>query len=198
MSNKQRQTGYKPPIKVPPREEQTPASVQQMLAYPPVPLTVDGEKYLLGFNDQDAKGRFEAIIGGKVWDRVYEEAERMKPLTAERHIKRHEDLFSSGFYATGGEGWQREGFSATGVYLFFLSLLQEHQPEMESQDAARLFNADPRRCKHAIAAVAPDFFRAILRQIGATEESIQELAPQMAEGMALLTQDDETPEPATS
>lgn len=172
------------------------ASVQQMVGYPPKLLKVDGETYKIGFNDQDAKGRLEEIIGAKVWDRVYAEAERMKPATAERHIARHEQLFASGHYATGGPGWNAEIMSPAGAVLFFLSLLQEHQPDMTPEEAARLFNLEPLRCKHAIAAVAPDFFTAVLRQMGATEEMIERMAPELAKAMAALVEDEsQTPEP---
>ncbi len=182
-----------------------PATVQQMIGYPPKILRVDGATYKLGFNDQDAKGCLEEIISGKVWDRVYAEAERMKPLTAEKHIARHEKLFAQGYYATGGEGWGNEIHCPEGAILFFLSLLQEHQPETTPEEAARLFNAEPVKCKQAIAGVAPDFFTAIFRQVGrkmganpdAVEEIITKEVPKLVAAFAEPESETEPmPEPA--
>lgn len=166
-------------------------SVQQMLGYPPKSLVIDGENYRLGFNDQDAKGRLEEIIGSRVWDKVYSEADRMK--NGDRHIKRYEQQFAEGYYATMGEGWRQEVLCPSGVFVFFLSLMQEHQPGMTLEEATGLFQRDPVRCAHAIAAVAPDFFKAVLRQMGATEEMIEKSAPDLKKMVETLTQ-----EPATA
>lgn len=167
-------------------------SVQQMIGYPPKLLTVDGETYRVGFNDQDAKGRLEEIINAVVWDKVYTEADRMK--NGERHIKRTEQLFADGYYATMGDGWKKMVLSPSGVFVFFLSLMQEHQPEMTLETATELFQSDPVRCAHAIAAVAPDFFKAVLRQMGVPEEEIEKATPDIAKALEALM----TPEPATA
>ncbi len=162
-----------------PKAKQTQqASIQQMLSYPPHSLIVSGEKYLVGFNTQDAKGRLEELVAASVWDRVYATAEKMRH--GEQHIKRVEKLFASGNYATGGEGWREEVLCPNGAILFFLSLLQEHHPDLTAEDATKIFTADPLRCRRVITEVAPDFFQAILRQLGATEEQIQALAPELA------------------
>lgn len=159
-------------------------SVQQMIGYPPHRLVVDGETYLVGFNDQDAKGRLEELINAQEWDRVYSEADRMK--NGERHIKRHEQLISQGYYSTMGEGWRQVVLSPAGVFVFFLSLLQEHQPDLTLEDVKTLFEKDGVRCAHAIAAVAPDFFKAVLRQMGVPEEEIEKVTPDITKALSSL------------
>ncbi len=162
-----------------------------MIAYPPRTLVIDGEKYIVGFNDQNAKGRLEEIIASRVWDRVYSEATRMK--NAEMHLKRYEKLFAEGYFATMGEGWRNEILCHSGVFDFLFSLLLEHQPEMTLDMVVDLFKKDANRCAHAIVAIAPDFFKAVLRQMGVTEEEIEKATPGLVEALSSLTQ-----EPATA
>lgn len=170
--------------------------VQQMTASPGPILTVGDETYRLGFNDQDAKGRLEALIADYIWAKVDRDKAAMPPKRAEAHEERYQALFDRGHYDTLGRGWQTVIASVDGVSLFLLSLLQEHHPELTLTDARRLFLADPGRCKRAIGAIASDFFTAVLSQLGAAENA--DLAAAVSELVGRMTADDVTPGPATA
>jgi len=181
------------------RDRRPAPSVQQMAAYPPPAVAAGGKTYRLGFDDQNAKGRLEELIRGSVWERVYAEADRMPPAVGERHVARYDGLFDAGHYATFGPGWQRTLTTPDGVTLFLLSFLQAHHPDMTPADAAALFAAAPRECRRALGVIAPDFFRAAVRQRGATAAEADALmaAPETAAMLAALAGDDPGPAPPT-
>lgn len=164
-----------------------PATIQQMLGSPPARIQVGNKVYLLGFDVQDAKGRLEAIVGAKVWEQVYAESDRMPAKIKERHVKETRALFASGYYATMGDGWRAEVLTPSGAILFFLSLLQEHQPDITFAEASEIWGAEPERCSQALGTVAPDFFAACLRQMGFPEAEVAKAMPQISEAFQMET-----------
>jgi hypothetical protein len=154
----------------------------------------------MGFNVQDAKGRLESLIAAHVWDKEYKTADAMPPQIAERHLDRLQRRFDSGHYATKSAGWQEVLMTADGVVLFVLSLLQEHHPDLTPADALAIFSDNPREVKRALRTVAPDFFKAVLRQLGATEAAIESQAADLETLAAQVGEEIEEPtrEPATA
>ncbi len=175
-------------------------TIQQMTGRVGPTVTVGSKVYRFGFNDQDAKARLEELIRSH----VVREGLRMKRVLGgqdgEDHYTAVVDRLDAGYYGTLSPGWVKTLASETGTLLFVLSLLQEHHPQMTAEDARAVWVAEPEQCQAALRVIAPDFFRAVARQVaaekGATpgpelDAAVEDLAAEIDRKLA-------TPAPATA
>ena len=165
-----------------------PLGLQQQAAYPPPTIRVGNRVWKFGFNTLDAQCRLEELV------RAYAEVEAMKRkksiggLLGEESFQIYEQRRDMGAYKTLNVGWTAIVAGVDGPRLFVMSLLQEYQPDVTEADVRELLERHYREVVGAVGQVAPDFFFAIISQMGVVEgvsqEQIREKANLIADSLA--------------
>lgn len=176
-------------------------SVMSVRAGPAPSVTEAGGKvWRLGWNTQDAKAGLEALV---VSHATREAVKRMRLVGGEEgaaYFELFQNRVDAGQYSTFAPGWTHTMAGPDASWLFLLSLLQAAHPSATPDDAKRLLKAEPEQTVVSVGVIAPDFFAAVVTQIGvekgATTEEVAAAAAKIAtavvERMAL------TAEPVTA
>jgi hypothetical protein len=169
------------------RRERRPApSVQQITATAPTVTDEAGTVWRLGFNSNDAKGRLEELIrAGVIRDAVRTKRAVGGP-DGDDYFAVVQALVDAGHYFTFAKGWRDKLRSPDGAVLFLQSLLQEHHPEVTRREAEDLFLSEPEQVMAAVGVIAPDFFRAVAEQMGATPKDADAAAGELADAVATI------------
>lgn len=170
------------------------AGVTHMVAGPGPAVEWAGKTWRFGFNHQDAKGRLEELIRAH----VVRDALRTKRALGGAEGQEAYDLTDAkvkgGHYLTFARGWAEVLNSPAGVLLYTRSLLQEHHPDVTDDDVRRMLAEEPEQTEAAVAAVSPDFFKAVAVQMGETPETAETIAAELARTL----RDRTTPGPDTA
>ncbi|AMV24596.1 hypothetical protein VT84_09385 [Gemmata sp. SH-PL17] len=161
-------------------------STQFITMTPGPTIEADGKTWRLGFNTQNAKGRFEELVRAH----VLRDAIRTRQVLGddgETYYQDVRDSLTAGHYDTFEPGWVRILKSSAGSRLFLLSLLQKHHPDATEADAQNLLTNHRAETEAALAVVSPDFLQAVARQTalekGATPQAADAVAAELANKM---------------
>lgn len=159
-------------------------SVMQMRAGPAPTITEGRTVWRLGWNDQDAKAGLESLIVSHITRAAVKEMRGIGGQEGMQYFTAVKNLVDAGHYSTFAEGWRYVMAGTDASWLFLLSLLQFHQPGAAPEDAARLLKAEPEQVAVSVGVIAPDFFAAVVAQIGvgggATPEQVADVAQKIA------------------
>lgn len=182
-------------------------SVMSMRAGPGPTVAERGKTWKLGWNNQDAKAHLESVILANATRKAVKQMDDTGGVAGARVFREFQLVVDDGAYSTFGPSWIRTMAGADASWLFLLSLLLEHQPGAQPEDAIRLLKTHPREVGVAVGVIAPDFFLAVVTQVGVDEQATPEQVAQAVATLAAAVMDkfrekeratpDATPAPAT-
>jgi len=139
-----------------------------------------GKTWKIGYPTKAAKDRLEKLVVADAWASVQAAFIGDPQHDAELKESYHESVRNRE-YRTGGKLWAKAFSRMDGQILFYLSLVQEHQPAATSEDVITLMADCPDEFMTAMELVTPRFFFVAAEAMGLPKDKQPAWATAQAE-----------------